>query len=130
MITKGLIRLSNYVVLEIELELNLLSFARLGVRRTTLVGGRRRRDVTRSRSRSEESELSRACEDSALDSEGKVPPLLHCALWLVGRSVGASFRRRAGPIGMRCRQGAFHHVRAISQGKKNNRRKIKANRRK
>jgi len=50
-------------------------------------------------------------------------PFLRCALWLVGRSVGASLRRRAGPIEMRCRQGAFHHIRAISPEKKNDRKK-------
>jgi len=45
------------------------------------------------RSEAKRSESSRACEGLA---EGKVLPLLGCALRLVGRSVGTSFERRAG----------------------------------
>jgi len=119
-VTKSLIiRLNNYVMLEIELKLKL----NLLVREIRNFEKQHLSEVKRA-------SLRALARDSTLYSGGKVPPFLRCALWLVGRSVGASLRRRAGPIGMKC-QGAFHHVRTISQGKKKQqKKKNKANKRK
>jgi len=78
----------------------------------------------KSRAQKSEAKKMLLARDSTLDSGGKVLPLLRCALWLVGRSL----RRRAGPIGMRYRQGAFHHVRTISQREKTIREKTEQKR--
>jgi len=77
------------------------------------------------RSEAKRASLRALARDSALSSGEEILSLSRYAFWLVGRSVGASLRRGAGPMGMRCRQGAFHCVRAISPRRKTIRKTVR-----
>jgi len=115
MVTKSfIIRLNDYKMLEIETNLNLL------VRE---IGS----DVIRSRSGSEESEPSRACE--GLDWRESSPTLALRSL--IGRLLGRRVvQAPSGPIGVRRQQGTFYHVRTISRGKRQQAKRAEQNRRK